>query len=80
MYYYSTVNNIIMSHSAIIPGDLCDTVNLHFERPNESGFDFLDMVLPGEIVQKIFRFFRRRNAAIKEIRQKQRRYYLGLCR
>ena len=45
MYYYSTVNNIIMSHSAIIPGDLCDTVNLHFERPNESGFDFLDMVL-----------------------------------
>ncbi|MGI5947739.1 MAG: hypothetical protein ACOX8K_10075 [Lachnospiraceae bacterium] len=56
MYYYSTVNNIVMSHSAIIPNDLCDTVSLHFERPNESGFDFLDMVLPGEIVQKSFGF------------------------
>lgn len=56
MYYYSTVNNIIMTHSAIIPGEIYDTVNLHFERPNESGFDFLDMTLPGEIVQKSFGF------------------------
>ena len=56
MYYYSTVNNIVMTHSGIITGELCDTVSIHFERPNEKGFDFLDMYLPGEFVKKYFGF------------------------
>ena len=41
MYYYSTVNGIIMTHSALLEKD---------------GFDFLDMTLPGEIVYKSFGF------------------------
>ena len=49
MYYYSTVNGIIMTHGF-------DIVKVHFERPNEDGFDFLDMTLPGEIVYKSFGF------------------------
>lgn len=56
MFYYSTVNSVVMTHSGIIPGELCDTVNIHFERPNSNGFDFLDMDLPGEIVKKSFGF------------------------
>ncbi len=56
MHYYSTVNNIVMTYSGIITGDLYDTVNIHFERPNDKGFDFLDMVLPGETIKKSFGF------------------------
>ena len=56
MYYYSTVDNVVMTHSAIITNDIYDTVDLHFERANENGFDFLDMVLPGEVVTKSFGF------------------------
>lgn len=56
MYYYSTVNDIIMTHSGIIPGELYDAVNVHFERSNDKGFDFLDIDLPGEIVKKSFGF------------------------
>ena len=56
MYYYSTVNGIIMTHSALLEKDGFDIVKVHFERPNEDGFDFLDMTLPGEIVYKSFGF------------------------
>lgn len=56
MYYYSTVNDIVLTHSAVQEKDGFDIVNIHFERPNESGFDFLDMTLPGEIIHKSFGF------------------------
>lgn len=56
MYYYSTVNEIVMTHSAIMEQDGFDIVQVHFERPGENGFDFLDMNLPGEIVYKSFGF------------------------
>ena len=56
MYYYSTVNGIIMTHSALLEKDGFDLVQVHFERPNDDGFDFLDMTLPGEIVYKSFGF------------------------
>lgn len=56
MYYYSTVNNIILTHSALQEVNGFDVVDVHFERPNASGFDFLDMTLPGEIVTKSFGF------------------------
>lgn len=39
MYYYSTVDNIVMTHSEIIEEDGFDFANIHFERPNESSFD-----------------------------------------
>ena len=56
MYYYSTVNDIVMTHSEILEKDGFDIVKVHFERPNENGFDFLDITLPGEIVYKSFGF------------------------
>ena len=46
MYYYSTVNGMIMTHSALLEKDGFDIVKV----------DFLDMTLPGEIVYKSFGF------------------------
>ena len=37
MYYYSTVNGIIMTHSALLEKDGFDIVKVHFERPNDDG-------------------------------------------
>lgn len=56
MYYYSTINNIVMTHSALQERNGFDVVDVHFERPNKSGFDFLDMTLPRKIVHKSFGF------------------------
>lgn len=56
MYYYSTVDNIVMTHSEIIEEDGFDFVNIHFERPNESSFDFLDLKIPGGTVSRSFGF------------------------
>ena len=74
MYYYSTVDNIVTTHSALQEKNGFDVVDVHFERPNEKGFDFLDLSLPGEIVSKSFGFsddeilklqrYARNNAAI----------------
>lgn len=56
MFYYSTVNDIITTHSELLEKDGFDIVNVHFERPNNDGFDSLDLTLPGEIVSKSFGF------------------------
>ena len=56
MYYYSTVNNIVMTHSALYEKDGFDVIDVHFERPNQNGFDFLDLTLPGEIPNKSYGF------------------------
>ncbi len=50
MFYYSTVNDIITTHSDLQEKDGFDIVKVHFERPNDNGFDFLDLTLPSEIV------------------------------
>lgn len=56
MYYYSTVDNIVTTHSALLEKDGFDVIEVHFERPSKNGFDFLDMTLPGEFVNKAFGF------------------------
>ena len=56
MYYYSTVNNIVMTHSEVMEKDGFDIVKVHFERPGDNGVDFLDLTLPGEIIYKSFGF------------------------
>lgn len=55
MYYYSTVNGIIMTHSALLEKDGFDIVKVHFERPNDDGFDFR-YDTSREIVYKSFGF------------------------
>lgn len=55
-YYYSTVNGTVMNHSEIIEKDGFETIKIHFERPNQNGFDFLDMELPSGNIYKSFGF------------------------
>ena len=55
-YYYSTVNGIIMNHSEVMRKNGFEVIQIHFERPNDKGFDFLDMELPGGNIYKSFGF------------------------
>ena len=55
-YYYSTVDGITMNHSEVMEKNGFEIIKIHFERPNESGFDFLDMELPCGIISKSFGF------------------------
>lgn len=56
MYYYSTINNIIMTHSAIIDDNSIESVIVHFERPNNTGFDFADGRIPHFSFDKSYGF------------------------
>ena len=51
-HYYSTVNNIALSHSDMLSGQLGRQVCVRFERPNANGFDFAEGVLPECVLQK----------------------------
>lgn len=79
MFYYSTVNNIITTHSDLQEKDGFDIVKVHFERPNDNGFDFLDLTLPGEIVYKSFGFSEDEILYLKKYAKKQRLTNLGFC-
>ena len=48
MYYYSTVDGIVMTHSALETDEYSmPCVRVHFERPNDNnGFDFADGRIP----------------------------------
>ncbi|MEG2001360.1 MAG: hypothetical protein RR053_08225 [Evtepia sp.] len=46
MYYYSTVNNVILTHSAVVEENGMDIVSVRFERPNDHGFDFAEGKIP----------------------------------
>ena len=56
MYYYSTFNDIVTSHSEIIEENGFDYITVHFERPNLTGFDFLDLKMPGKFIISSFGF------------------------
>ena len=56
-YYYSTVDNIILTHSGIEEKNLLETITLHFERPNKNGnFDIAELILPNYNFTKIMGF------------------------
>lgn len=60
MYYYSTVNSVITTHSGIEEDENgMPCVKVHFERPcanGNSGFDFADGRIPHFNFQKAFGF------------------------
>lgn len=57
MYYYSTVDGIVMTHSGIEEKGVIPFVRVHFERLNEAGgFDFADARIPDFIFDKAFGF------------------------
>lgn len=56
MKYYSTFNGIVMTHSGVLEEKGFEYIKVHFERPNQNGFDFIDLKLPGEFVTSSFGF------------------------
>jgi hypothetical protein len=45
-YYYSTVDNVVLTHSDLLIENSQRTVYVRFERPNKKGFDFAECSLP----------------------------------
>ncbi|MDR1492559.1 MAG: hypothetical protein LBT05_07545 [Planctomycetaceae bacterium] len=45
-YYYSTVNNVVLTHSGMFYENHSRRVTVRFERPVDGGFDFAEGMLP----------------------------------
>ena len=45
-----------MTHSRVLEEKGFEYIKVHFERPNQNGFDFIDMKLPGGFVTSSFGF------------------------
>jgi len=57
MFYYSTVDKIITTHSEIIEENGMDVVHIRFERPNnKNGFDFAEGKIPHFSFDKSYGF------------------------
>lgn len=56
MYYYSTVDGVILTHSPMLKSNNQQTVKLRFERANNNGFDFAECNLLGCIFYKSYGF------------------------
>ena len=50
------MNEIVTTHSEVLQENGFEYIKVHFERPNESGFDFLDLKMPGAYVLRSFGF------------------------
>ena len=55
-HYYSTVNDISLTHSDLTVTDNQRIVYTRFERPNENGFDFAEGSLPFTSFSKTYGF------------------------
>ncbi len=55
-YYYSTVDEIVLSHSELHETNGQHCVLVWFERPNEKGFDFAETSLPNCVFTKSYGF------------------------
>ena len=55
-YYYSTVDNIVLTHSELTIDNYQRKVAIRFERPNENGFDFAEGCLPSCSFSKTYGF------------------------
>jgi hypothetical protein len=55
-YYYSTVDNIVLTHSDMEQSPSGRIVRFHFERANEHGFDFAEGEIPSFQFNKCYGF------------------------
>ncbi len=56
-YFFSELDEVTLTFSDInINRDGMEFIRVYFERPNESGFDFLESTLPSLRIKKIARF------------------------
>lgn len=54
--YYSTVDHIVLTFSDIEEKNGFDEITVHFERTNNTGFDFAEGKLPNNMFYKCFGF------------------------
>ena len=56
-HFYSEIDSISLTFCDIVENkDGMEMINLHFERPIEGGFDFLDSTLPVLVPEKSYGF------------------------
>jgi len=55
-HYYSTVDNIILTHSDMLREQTGRRVIVRFERPGSNGFDFAEGTLPECVFRKTYGF------------------------
>lgn len=55
-YYYSTVDNIVLTFSDIEEKNGFEEITVRFERPNDNGFDFAEGKLPNNMFYKTYGF------------------------
>lgn len=55
-YYYSTVDNIVLTFSDIEEKNGFEEITVRFERPNENSFDFAEGKLPNNMFYKTYGF------------------------
>lgn len=56
-HFYSEIDSISLTFCDIVKNkDGMEMINLHFERPREGGFDFLDTTLPVLVPEKSYGF------------------------
>ena len=46
VYYFSTLDNVVLTFSDVFEINYLEQIRLYFERPNESGFDIAEVILP----------------------------------
>lgn len=55
-YYYSTVDNIVLTFSDIEEKNGFEEITVRFERPNDNSFDFAEGKLPNNMFYKTYGF------------------------
>ncbi|MCC8126576.1 MAG: hypothetical protein LIO92_04165 [Clostridiales bacterium] len=55
-YYYSTLDNVVLTFSDIEEKNGFDSITVRFERTNQNGFDFAEGILPENHFYKSYGF------------------------
>lgn len=55
-YYFSTLDQVILTFSDVFEVNYLEQIRLHFERPKETGFDIAEIILPTYHFTKVMGF------------------------
>lgn len=55
-HYYCMFNNITVTSSDVIEEQYKEYIRIRFERPNDNGFDFAEIIMPDKTIIKSYGF------------------------
>lgn len=55
-HYYSTVDDLVLTHSDVFEINYLEQITLHYERPRNGGFDIAEVILPTYTFTKVMGF------------------------